>query len=355
MLYAIVGVLVLLADQFLKYWTITNLELNTGIRELIPGVFQLTYIRNYGAVFGLLQNASWLRWALLALLILFTAGMLLLFFRGVLRTGLSRWTGALLLAGALGNGIDRAIYGYVVDMFEFPFARLPIFNLADCLILICGILFCLSLLLARKSGSRDLAEPEPASAPRRGRRADPFSDPEEGLEDPFAAGRVPTRKRSADVGYPEQPPVRKRPATGEYDEAPVRKRPATGEYGEAPVRKRPASAAYDDAPARKRPATGEYGEAPVRKRPAVSAFPDDTPARKRPASAAYDEAPARKRPAAAEYEEPARKRPAPAGYGEAPARKRPAPADVQEPAAGKAPAASSTDEFDLDSIMAEFK
>ena len=54
MIYAIVGVLVLLVDQFMKFWTVSHVELNTGIQPLIPGVVHLTHIKNFGAAFGLL-------------------------------------------------------------------------------------------------------------------------------------------------------------------------------------------------------------------------------------------------------------------------------------------------------------
>ena len=72
-----------------------------------------------------------LRWILLILLIAFTALMVFAFIKGYFRTGLTKVSGALLLAGLLGNGIDRAIYGYVPDIFELELFKFPIFNLAD--------------------------------------------------------------------------------------------------------------------------------------------------------------------------------------------------------------------------------
>ena len=141
MLYAIVGVLALLLDQITKYLTVANVALNTYDGPNLLGLVGITYIRNYGAAFGLLENK---RWILFIILVIFLAVMVFLFLKGIIRTPFSRLTGALLMAGALGNGIDRLIYGYVVDMVELlpGKARLPIFNLADCLITVCGILFC---------------------------------------------------------------------------------------------------------------------------------------------------------------------------------------------------------------------
>ena len=149
MIYAIVGLVFLLADQFLKFWTVAHVELNAypGI-ELIPGVLNLTYIKNTGIAFGLFGDKPMLRWVLLALLAAFTVFIVAGIATRWLRTGFARWTGALLLAGLLGNGVDRAVYGYVVDMLEPKLGSIswPIFNIADALILIFGILFCIALI-----------------------------------------------------------------------------------------------------------------------------------------------------------------------------------------------------------------
>ena len=117
MIYGIIGLLLLLIDQFLKFWTVSNVALNTGIQPLIPGFLHITYIKNFGALFGVLSGFGALRWILLLLLIVFTALMVFAFIKGYFRTGFMKLSAALLLAGLLGNGIDRAIYGYVPDIF----------------------------------------------------------------------------------------------------------------------------------------------------------------------------------------------------------------------------------------------
>ena len=146
MVYGIIGLLALLIDQFLKFWTVSNVALNTGIRPLIPGVLHITYIKNFGAVFGIMSGFGALRWILLILLLAFTALMVFAFIKGYFRTGFVKVSGALLLAGLLGNGIDRAIYGYVPDIFEFEFMNFAIFNLADVLVLVGGVLFVVAIL-----------------------------------------------------------------------------------------------------------------------------------------------------------------------------------------------------------------
>ena len=127
MLYAIVGTVVLILDQLLKLWVNKNIPIN-DIKPLIPGVIRLTNIHNTGAAFGLFPGA---RILLLVVLLLFTAAAVFLLWKGIVRKPLGRWSLALLLVGALGNGLDRALFGYVVDMFEFLFVDFAIFNVAD--------------------------------------------------------------------------------------------------------------------------------------------------------------------------------------------------------------------------------
>ena len=169
MVYGIIALLALLVDQFLKFWTVSNVALNTGIRPLIPGFLHITYIKNFGAVFGVMSGFGALRWILLILLIAFTALMVFAFLKGYFRTGFIKLSGALLLAGLLGNGIDRAIYGYVPDIFEFEFVKFAIFNLADVLVLVGGILFAVAILTGglRRADEYDDYEEAPARASRR--------------------------------------------------------------------------------------------------------------------------------------------------------------------------------------------
>ena len=67
MLYAIIAVIILIADQWLKYWVTVNIALATGSETLIPGVIKLVNIHNSGAAFGLLDNIPFARWIFLAL------------------------------------------------------------------------------------------------------------------------------------------------------------------------------------------------------------------------------------------------------------------------------------------------
>ncbi len=143
MLYAIVAVIILILDQGLKYWVSANLELNTGIRELVPKLVHLTHIHNEGAAFGFLKDADFARWLFLGVTLAFVILVVILIATKAIRGGFGRWMALIVMAGAIGNGIDRLIHSYVVDMLEVEFISFPVFNIADICITVGGILFCL--------------------------------------------------------------------------------------------------------------------------------------------------------------------------------------------------------------------
>lgn len=114
-------------DHLTKLLVVLNFKLNDTL-PLIPGVFHFTYVRNYGAAFSLFSdNGWWLRWLSLAV----SLGLMAL---GWFGPKMNRWEQAgygFILGGALGNGIDRFLMGYVVDFLDFRLIRFPVFNLAD--------------------------------------------------------------------------------------------------------------------------------------------------------------------------------------------------------------------------------
>ena len=69
---------------------------------------------------------------------------------GKLTASWERWLAVLAMGGALSNGIDRAVYGYVTDMLELEFMRFAVFNVADCFICVCAVLY-MALTLFKKS------------------------------------------------------------------------------------------------------------------------------------------------------------------------------------------------------------
>lgn len=145
MLEIILIVAILAVDQITKYLAETLLSpLGTSV-PLIDGVFHFTSTHNTGAAWGLLPGKKWFFLILTLFVVIF---LIFYLYRGRKRmTLLSRITLSLLLAGALGNAIDRAIFSYVRDFFDFCLINFPVFNIADsaltigCILLIIDVLF----------------------------------------------------------------------------------------------------------------------------------------------------------------------------------------------------------------------
>lgn len=150
MLFAIAVILILIADQGLKYWVTLSIPLDDGVRALFPGFLELRNIHNTGAAFSLLAGAP--RWIFILLAVIFIVIIVLAVRREWVHGAFGRWMAILLLAGALGNCLDRMLSGYVVDMFAFEFwPSFPVFNIADICIVIGAIGFFLHVLLYKDS------------------------------------------------------------------------------------------------------------------------------------------------------------------------------------------------------------
>ncbi|MFM7315207.1 MAG: signal peptidase II [Cyanobium sp.] len=117
----------LLIDQHSKAWAIQHL--NPGQPQpLLPGLLQLRRVANSGAAFSLFSGNSHLLGVVSAVVALAVAGWLLL------RPPRGLWLNlalALVMAGALGNGLDRWRLGVVIDFLELVPIHFPIFNFAD--------------------------------------------------------------------------------------------------------------------------------------------------------------------------------------------------------------------------------
>lgn len=126
-LLAIVATVAL--DQYTKYLAVVHLKGRPSI-PLIKGVFELEYLENRGAAFGMFQNQQW--FFLLFGLIL---SVVVLYFYGKLPAGRRYFPlkicAIFIVSGALGNMIDRFHLSYVVDFFYFSLIDFPIFNVAD--------------------------------------------------------------------------------------------------------------------------------------------------------------------------------------------------------------------------------
>jgi signal peptidase II len=155
-LFWVAAAIGLMADQLTKFIVMRSFELGQTL-PLWPGVFHFTYVTNKGAAFSLFsEQGEWLRW--LSLVVSIGLVLLGLFSR------LNRWEQigyGCILAGALGNGIDRFLYGEVVDFLDFRLIRFPVFNLADVSINIGIICLLIAAFSQPANGSSNGKRPAP--------------------------------------------------------------------------------------------------------------------------------------------------------------------------------------------------
>lgn len=150
--YNLIGILaaiVLIAlDQCTKHLAVLRLKGQSPI-VLWDGVFELHYLENRGAAFGILQGQKAV-FLVCTLLIL----ILIVFFYNRLPAGkrffMMRLVAVFLAAGAVGNLIDRMRYSYVVDFLYFKLIDFPVFNVADCYVTVGAVLLAVLILFVYK-------------------------------------------------------------------------------------------------------------------------------------------------------------------------------------------------------------
>lgn len=151
MYFYVLIALVVAIDQWVKYYIRTNMDIGESI-PLWEGLINLTSHRNPGAAFGILEGQQW--FFLLSTVVVIIA---VIYYRakGEVRKGsLMDWGLALLVGGAIGNAIDRAMYGVVTDFFDLQFVQFAIFNVADVAINVAVGLMLLSMLVDWQKAKR---------------------------------------------------------------------------------------------------------------------------------------------------------------------------------------------------------
>lgn len=124
-------------DQWFKYLAVVHLKDQPPF-VLIDGVFELHYSENTGAAFGILQDH---RWVFISVTIIVMVFLLVLLMSGKFRQyPLLNVSGILIVAGGIGNLIDRIFNGYVVDFLYFKLINFPIFNFADCCVVVGAVM-----------------------------------------------------------------------------------------------------------------------------------------------------------------------------------------------------------------------
>lgn len=141
-----IGIILILTicDQLLKSWVVSSIVLG-GSKQLIPGIIELTNLRNSGAAWSIFEGQQTFFTVITIIAIIVVGYFIWQYRKNVpMLIGLS-----LIMAGTIGNFIDRLRQGYVVDMFETTFINFPIFNIADMCLTI-GVIWLIICILKEK-------------------------------------------------------------------------------------------------------------------------------------------------------------------------------------------------------------
>jgi len=146
------SLLVLILDQASKWLVVQSMQLYQSI-PLLPG-FNLTYVHNTGAAFSLLSEAGgWQRWFFALIALAISVILTLWLMRLKKNETLMAAALSLILGGAIGNLIDRLLYGYVIDFLDLYYQNWhwPAFNIADSAICVGVALMLLESSIHKKS------------------------------------------------------------------------------------------------------------------------------------------------------------------------------------------------------------
>ena len=135
--------LLVAADQITKMLIFSHFEVGEST-HIIGGLLDFTYVRNRGAAFGMLSDQ---RWIFLVLTTAIIVGICWLWFRGLIDHVTGRISAVLIVAGGIGNMIDRIALGYVVDFIDIsPLFDFAVFNVADCCVTVGAVIMAVYVL-----------------------------------------------------------------------------------------------------------------------------------------------------------------------------------------------------------------
>lgn len=152
----IVAALLIGVDQFTKYLALMQLK-PVGSVTFVEGFMDFTFVENRGVAFGMFSGQKWFILLLTGIIV----AVMIYYFVRLPHSRQYQWVrGAmvLVLAGAVGNMIDRIFRGYVVDFFEFTFFDWPVFNVADIYVVVGVILLAILILFVIKEEPKEKKE-----------------------------------------------------------------------------------------------------------------------------------------------------------------------------------------------------
>lgn len=153
MLFSVLTLILIIADQYTKHLAVKFIK-PVGSVEVIKNILRFSYVENRGAAFGMLRDA---RWVFITVTVISVAAIVwwMVFRRPESR--LLRVSLLLILSGALGNLIDRVMLGYVTDMIDVAFIDFPVFNFADCCVVVGAVLFAIYVLFVYKEPEKEIS------------------------------------------------------------------------------------------------------------------------------------------------------------------------------------------------------
>ena len=155
--YYLAAALLVALDQVTKFLTRTYLA-GQGTVTVIPGVVGLTYVENTGMAFSAFSGYT----VVLAVLSFVVSVLLAIAIKKRwLAAPFCQWMLTLILAGAVGNLIDRVFLGYVTDMIQTLFINFAVFNVADCCVVVGTILLAVYLLFFEKGDKSSEKKEQP--------------------------------------------------------------------------------------------------------------------------------------------------------------------------------------------------
>lgn len=143
--------LVVLLDYITKRIVSGNMVLYQSI-PVIKGVFNITYVKNTGASFGMMAGA---RWFFVAVTVILIAAVIYYAVKNKITDKLFLVSASFVVGGGIGNLIDRIATGAVVDFFDFCLINFAIFNVADCFVVVGVILMAIYYIKEEKTKNEE--------------------------------------------------------------------------------------------------------------------------------------------------------------------------------------------------------
>lgn len=155
---SIMCIILIGVDQITKLIALNNLK-PIGSITVIQGFMDFTFVENRGVAFGMFSGKMWL---ILSVTTIISLGLVWYYGR-LPKTAEYFWVRKsliLIFSGAIGNIIDRTFRGYVVDFLEFTFFQWPVFNMADCYVVVGAVVLMILIIFVIEEDTKDIEKEE---------------------------------------------------------------------------------------------------------------------------------------------------------------------------------------------------